>query len=72
LFVNFYKSIEKQFDSDPNFYAIFYELIITARIWPFTKGYYPTILLSYIEGAAAELAYHGDEAVGRSDAELLE
>ncbi|MEM8513971.1 hypothetical protein RCH14_003307 [Massilia sp. MP_M2] len=30
LFVNFYKSIEKQFDSDPNFYAIFYELIHTS------------------------------------------
>jgi hypothetical protein len=27
LFVNFYKSIEKQFDSDPNSYAMFYELI---------------------------------------------
>ena len=27
LFVNFYKSIEKQFDSDPNFYAIFNGLI---------------------------------------------
>jgi len=26
LFVNFYKSTEKQFDSDPNFYAMFYEL----------------------------------------------
>ncbi len=30
------------------------------------------ILLSYIEGAAAELVYDGDEAVGRSDAERLE
>ena len=30
------------------------------------------ILLSYIECAAVELVYDGDEAVGRSDAELLE
>ncbi|GEM_PF-5254657 len=30
------------------------------------------IRLSYIEGAAAELVYDGDEAVGRSDAERLE
>jgi len=30
LFVNFHKSIEKQFDSDPNFFAMFYELIYTS------------------------------------------
>jgi len=36
------------------------------------QKYWPIIRLSYIEGAAAELVYDGDEAVGRSDAERLE
>ncbi len=35
-------------------------------------GNWPINLLSYIEGTAAELVYDGNEAVGRSDAELLE